>query len=112
MNLIQRISNAASQQFTLIAADGTQISFLLYYLPTQNAWFCDLTAGTWSVTGLQVVVSPNMLHQWKNVLTWGIMIYSSDGYEPQNIDDFQIGRIQLYLLSAADVASLEASQFA
>jgi hypothetical protein len=112
LNLVQRISNASKQQLTLIAADGTLISFYLYYAPTQQAWFCDINDGSFVVDGLQIMVSPNMLHQWKNILTYGIMVYSSDGYEAQNIDDFQQGRIQLYLLSADEVASVEASQFA
>lgn len=111
MLYINTITDAPTQNMTLIGEAGEQISFNLYFKPTQNAWFADMSCGTWQVQGFQILVGPNVWRQWKNILTFGLMCTSTDGYDPQYIEDFQSQRIQLYLLNASDVQAVEAGLF-
>lgn len=111
MNLLNKISSDARQQFTLIGAAGEQISFFLYFMPSQNAWCCDIAWNDFKVQGLQIVVGPNILRQWRNVITFGIACYSTDAYDPQYLNDFLTGRIRLYTLSSDDIAAVEAGLF-
>jgi hypothetical protein len=111
MLYVNKITDDPDQQITLIGEAGQQISFNLYFDPTQNGWFADISWGTWQVTGFQILVGPNVWRQWKNIITFGLMVTSSDGYDPAYIEDFASGRIQLYLLNASDVQAVEAEFF-
>lgn len=111
MNLLNKINDSAAQQFTIIGEAGEQISFLLYFLPSQNGWYCDISWGDFEVQGLKILVGPNILRRWSNIITFGLTCYSTDGYDPQYINDFLTGRIQLYILSASDVQAVEAGLF-
>lgn len=92
---------------TLIGEAGEQISFSLYFDPTQKGWFADISWGTWKVTGFQILIGPNVWRQWKNIITFGLGCSSIDGYDPAYLTDFSSGRISLYLLNAADVEYVE-----
>jgi hypothetical protein len=105
---INGISSYPSQQFTVVGAQGENISFNLYYLPGQQGWFYDVSYGSFTVTGQRLVVSLNTLNQWVNIIEFGLMCMSTDGYDPLYIDDFTTGRIALYLLTQADIAGITA----
>lgn len=111
MKLLNKISSDPRQQFSVIGEAGEQISLFMYFMPSQNAWMCDISWNDFKVTGLQIVVGPNILRRWQNVITFGFACYSTDAYDPQYIEDFLTGRIRLYILSSDDVAAVEAGLF-
>lgn len=111
MKYLNRITADSKQNFLLIGESGEQITFNMYFMPTQKAWFCDIIWNTFEATGIQLVVSPNLLHGWKNILTFGLACTTVDGYDPMYINDFNTGRIQLYLLSSSDVSAIEENIF-
>lgn len=111
MNLIDNLTGEPTQITTLDLGDGTFAVLTLAYRPSVQRWVISITDGEFEVDGINLCVSPNALRQWKNQIEFGIMCISTDGLDPFFIDDFTSGRVSLYLLNAADVASFEASFF-
>lgn len=111
MNLIDNLTDEPTQTTTLDLGDGTFAVLTLTYRPTVQRWSLTIADGTFEVDGINLCLSPNILRPWKNVIDFGIMCISTDGLDPFFIDDFSTGRVTMYLLTAADVASFEASFF-
>jgi hypothetical protein len=105
MYLIQQITSAPLQTQTLILPDGSSTNLTMAYYPQQYAWFITkLTYKTFTLNGLQITASPNMLNQWKNSLTFGLGCTCAGNREPTQQQDFSSGAAQLFILSAAEVA--------
>lgn len=111
MRLLNKINNNARQKFTLIGEAGERIDFLLYYMPSQQSWFFDMTYLNKTINGVRVVPSPNIIRNQKNIFSFGLCCQSSDGGEAFYLDDFLTGRIRLYLLNSAEVALIELEFF-
>lgn len=104
MFLIQQVTNNPNQKQTLVLQDGTSLTMTIQFVPMQYGWFItELTYQTFTLRGLRVTNSPNMLHQFRNQLPFGLACFSSANREPSQQDDFSSGASTLYLLSAAEV---------
>lgn len=104
MNIIQQITTAPLQKQSLILPDGTSVTLTLYFVPMQLGWFIQtLTYGAFTLTNLRISNSPNMLHQFRNQIPFGLACFSTANREPSLIEDFSSGNSVLYLLTAAEV---------
>lgn len=109
MYLIQGISAYSYQTQRLILPNGDPIILTVSFLPQQYGWFItELTYAqrNFTLQGTRIVVSPNILYQWKNQLGFGLACFTATNQEPTNQQDFSSGFAQLYLLSAAEVVQL------
>lgn len=106
---LNSFSDAAFQNATLIGEDGSVIDFTLYFAPRQNSWFFNIScaAQDFTANGIRLCNSPNLLRQWRNNLTFGLAVVSEDSFDPNNIEDLLSNRIQIFLLNAADVQTVE-----
>jgi hypothetical protein len=105
MYLIQQITSDPLQKQTLILPDGTSLSLTINFVPMQYGWFItSLVYGSFVLNGLRITNSPNMLHQFKNQIPFGLACFSSENREPTQQQDFSSGASNLYILSAAEVA--------
>lgn len=111
MNRIDNLTKSASQQTTLLFADGTAASLLLYFHGATERWAMDITYGTHTIRGIGIGFHPNTLRQWKNIFPFGIACITADQTDPFLIDDFLTSRANLYLLNSADVLLVERSVF-
>lgn len=111
MRQITKLTDDASQRFTLVGENGEDIGFSVRFLSTQQQWVFDVSIGDFVLTGVQLVMSPNLLRGYKNLLNFGIMCQSTDGEDPFYINDFITGRITLFLLTAAEVEQIELNLF-
>lgn len=101
---IQHLTQDARQKQTLVLPDGTQIRIELYFVPMQLGWFItELTYGDFTLSGLRISNSPNMLHQFRNQLPFGLACFSAQEREPSQQEDLQSGATKLYILTAAEV---------
>ena len=50
-------------------------------------------------------------NQFKNIFTFGLACVTTDGYEPQNANDFQSGYAQLLLLTGDEVNQINTQIF-
>lgn len=107
---IQQITTDSRQQQTLILSDGTLLGISLYYSPQQVGWFIsDLTYGSaFTLQGVRVVVSPNMLRQFQNLVPFGLACFSLTAKrEPTQQEDFASGAFQLAILTEDEVRTYE-----
>lgn len=109
MYLIQGISSAPYQTQNLILPDGSSFTLTIYYRSMQYGWFIqELDYKTFTLQGFRISNSPNMLHQWRNKLPFGLGCFSQNSREPTQAQDFASGASSLYVLSTAEVASYAA----
>lgn len=111
MLYLNKINNSPKQSYTLVGEEKEQIPFYLWYAPTQQSWFFNISYGDFTANGLQLVVGPNILRNFRNLIPFGLAVTSTDGLDPFYINDMFFGRINLYLLNQDDVNALEASFF-
>jgi hypothetical protein len=107
VNKITVLTDDPNQSMILKLEDGTMVDFNLNYYTEQRGWFYSLTYNTFSLKNRRLVVSPNMLRNYRNVLPFGIACNTSDGYEPVFVDDFKNGRASFFLLNPTDVLAVE-----
>lgn len=108
MYLIQNITSNPTQTQTLILPNGQQANLTISYFAQQYAWFIlSLTyaSANFTLQGMQITANPNMLHQWRNSLPFGLGCFVTGNREPTQIQDFSAGAANLYILSAAEVAA-------
>jgi hypothetical protein len=103
---IPNITDDYLQIKSLVLPSGSKIVMSLYYMPIQTGWFItNLTYGTFQLNGLRITNSPNMLHQFKNKIPFGLACFSSTTREPNLLQDFLSGSSSLYILTPAEVAA-------
>lgn len=113
MKIITGIKAQAKQEFTLTLDDGSTVLIYLQFKPQQLGWFFDLTWGTeFTITSFRLVNSPNILKQFSNKIPFGLACLTQSNFEPTAITDLSDGSTTLYLLSAGDVAAVEAEVWA
>lgn len=106
MLLVQKVTSNPFQTQNLVLDDGTIIGLTLYFRPLQYGWFInELTYLDFTLKGLRICNSPNMLFQWQHKLPFGIACYSMANREPQLQQDFSSGNSKLYILTQAEVAA-------
>lgn len=86
--------------------DGT-INMFLKFLPTQSAWYLDIEHTGLKVYNLKLVLSPNILREYRNIISFGLSVESNDGVYPMEITAFSSGRVTLNLLDSEYVQNLE-----
>lgn len=111
MLYINHLTNDPQQQANLTGIPGLSIGLTLRFMPRVQRWIMGLTYGTTSLQGLAVTTSPNMLRQYRNIIPFGIACLTASGLDPYTVDDFQNQASNLYLLTAEDVAGIEAELF-
>jgi hypothetical protein len=88
------------QKHNVFLPDGSAFSFLLYFRPQQLGWFLnDLTYQDFTLQGLRITNSPNMLFQFMNQIPFGLACFSKDDREPTLLEDFVSESSILYVLT-------------
>ena len=101
---ITQLTADPSQHQTFVLPDGTQIDITIQYKDRVLGWFItNLTYGSFTITNYRIVNSPNMLYQFKNQIPFGLQCLTTDGQEITTIQDFELGRASLFILTAAEV---------
>lgn len=109
---LTQLTASASQQLNAVGDSGIVVGLLLFFLPTQNGWGFNVTYNDFVFNGGFLTNSPNLLRNFRNIIPFGLMCTTTDGYEPEFIEDFIDGRVSLYLLNAAEVIQIEAEFYA
>lgn len=104
MYQIQNLTSGARQKQNLVLPDGSTIQINLRFSPMQYGWFLtSLVYGDFILKGVRIVNSPNMLHQWRNKIPFGLACFSAHDREPSLQKDFSSGASKLYVLSEPEV---------
>lgn len=108
MLLIKELTSEPKQRHTILLPTGEQVVLTLEYKPMQLGWFIQQIAfNDWEANNLRVVTSPNMLHQFKNQIPFGLACFVSDGHEPSLLEDFSAARAQLFVLTSDEATLYE-----
>ena len=98
------ITNDPLQKQTLVLQDGTQIKITLAYIEMQYGWFIrELTYEGFVLRNKRLTDSPNLLHQFRNILPFGLACITKGGREPTQKDDFKSGTSALYILDKEEI---------
>jgi len=111
MTRVDNLTSFADQRTILILEDGTTASLELVYHGVTQRWVANIVYGGVTINGLGLCCHPNILRQWRNLLPFGLSVVTDDQTDPFNINDFSSGRVDLFLLTVADVAAVEATLF-
>jgi len=109
MKQLTQISADSKQTVKFILDDNTQFTLYMEYHDNTSGWYFDLTYNNFSITEQRMTNHPNILRQYQNIVPFGLFISVPDGTEPLYIDDFSTGRAAVYVLTAAEVATIEAT---
>lgn len=104
MYTITGINENPYQQQTVFIPAGGSVTFVLQFVQLQYGWFFrSISYNSFLLENLRVTVSPNMLHQFRNQIPFGLSCVAANNREPSQQQDFSSGAAILYLLSQAEV---------
>lgn len=108
MNQILQITASPKQKQILILVDGSPMSLDMYFCPMQLCWFIrQIAYRDFVLYGLKITNSPNMLHQFKNQIPFGLACFSKSNREPSLQEDFSSQNSRLFILTAEDCDAYE-----
>lgn len=108
MRQITTLNDSNKQQFRFSIDGYDSAEVYLEFKPQQYAWFMNLTWGNvFSLYQTRIVVSPNLLRQFINVLPFGITIVGPSAIDPYAVDAWLNGW-KFYVLDSTDLADVEA----
>ena len=107
MQQVTAITNDPNQTLGIILPDGSTVSMTLNYIPAQQGWFYSLSYGSFVANLMRIVVSPNMIRRFRNIIPFGLAVTTIDGYEVINQSDWVSGRAQMYALFGTDIQAVE-----
>ena len=103
MNLITTISSEPKQGHQISLPDGDNFTFNLIYRQNVLGWFADIAFKEKHIKGIRLVNTSNLLNQFKNIMPFGILIYSRDKLDPIFLEDFSNKRTELYILNKNEI---------
>ncbi len=119
MNIINGLTTEGAQTIAVTLEDGSRATLSLYFRPQQNGWFFDVSwPGSpilpvpFVANGRRLVTSGNLLRQFRDVIPFGLALFTVDNSDPSSQSAFVDGTASLVLLNAADVASTEVAIYA
>jgi len=104
---ISAISDDANQKMTVVMEDGSKAVIYLSYKENQQGWFMTISWGSVVIYNIRLVTSLNILRKFRNALTFGICVTTTDMLEPINKDDFSTARAEMYTLNQTDMDAVE-----
>jgi hypothetical protein len=107
MQMINNLTDNADQLTNFTLPDATVLQLEFIYRPGIARWHMHLTHPLLTLRGVNLVVSPNILRPWKNIIPFGMAILSTTGLDPMNVTDLSDGTVSVNILSAAEVLMVE-----
>lgn len=100
MRLIEGITASAFQENSVTLPNGTVLLIELRYIEMQRGWFIErIVYEDFNLNGLRICNSPNILHQYRNLIPFGLACETNEGREPSLLTDFDNNDSRLYLLT-------------
>lgn len=111
MTTLTGLSDQPKQQSNFVLPDGSSVSFYMEYRQQQKGWFADIVWQGVTINGLRLTTSPNFLRQWQHLLPFGLALFTAGNVEPILLADFVNGVATIVVLTADDVATINATSF-
>lgn len=108
MEVITNLTEYPNQLHTLVLENNKSADIRLFYCGRMQSWFIDLTFEDIQINGLKIVLSPNLLRQFRKLIPFGLAIYTNtDFVEPFEIEAFSSGRVKISILNSDEVNEIE-----
>ncbi len=108
MKALTGIRATGQQKLVTTASNGDTIEITLYFQSRTSVWKMDVESGTFILKGIRISRVLNLLCQYNNIIPFGIGVIVNGEGEPFLINDFSSGRVQLAILTPAEVAAIRA----
>lgn len=119
MNIINGITSQPVQVMALTLADGSRATLTLYFRPQMNGWYYDIEwpgspafLTTFKSTNRALVVGANLLRQFRDLIPFGLAVFSVDNTDPMTQACLADGSVNVVLLNQADVLQVEDDVYA
>lgn len=106
MKILSGIRATGQQKLLTSADNGDIIEIILYFQSRTATWKMDITCNDFDLKGLRISHVLNLLCQYNNIIPFGIGVIIDDGGEPFLVNDFSSGRVQLAILTPAEVQAV------
>lgn len=107
MRVLDTLTDSAYQSISFTTKEEEDVTLTLRFIPSQETWFLDVESESLTVRGLALTSFVNILDPYHNNISWGLYIWSADGFDPWRIDDFTTGRIRVVVLEGLEYAVIE-----
>lgn len=113
---LTKLTSDPTQSFDVRTEKGVTIAMVLRFLPRMREWYFDMNGGGLVIENARLANAPNALRAYRKNIDFGLLITSTDGFDPGYLDDFvsdskNPARVTLCLLNTDDVASIEQDFF-
>jgi hypothetical protein len=106
MKQINIITNSNSQIMKFVLpVNSKNIDVQIFFKEQQKGWFISFDYEGFSVRSMRIVTSGNFLHQYRNLIPFGLACTVENNQEPMLRDDFLSKRAILYLLTQNEVTA-------
>ena len=106
------LGNEPIQEITVMLDDNTRIPLTFEYRPNQIGWFFGFEYNGNKYTNIRLTTSYNILRAYKNWLPFGLRCDTLDGLEPMDLSDFTSAYAKIFVLTQADVNTIESTYYA
>jgi len=101
MRQIKIITSENNQKMNSVS-DGILFDMNLTFVSTQQCWFASFVTENKTINNIRIFNSGNILHQFRNILNFGIKCEVIDGGEPMFLDDFSSQRCRMFVLTKSE----------
>lgn len=104
---LDNFTDAADQLILFNLDDGSLLQLRFIYRPGISRWMVSVSHPLLTLNNFNVCLGPNILRQWKNLVSFGIAVLSDANVDPTLVTDLQDGAVTVNILSAAEVQAVE-----
>ena len=107
IRVLSTLNENAHQTVSFVTNEGESVTLNLKYIPSQECWTVDVISDSLTIYGLTLSSFVNILDPYHNNITWGLYVWSKDGFDPWRIDDFSTGRIKIAIIEDLEYAVIQ-----
>lgn len=107
IRVLSTLNDNAYQTVSFDTKKGERVKLTFRFIPSQETWIFDVESPSLTVYGLALSAFVNLLDPYHNIISWGMYVWSKDGFDPWRIDDFATGRIRVAILEDLENAVIQ-----
>lgn len=107
IRVLSTLNDNAYQTVSFDTKKGERVKLTFRFIPSQETWIFDVESPSLTVYGLALSAFVNLLDPYHNIISWGMYVWSKDGFDPWRIDDFATGRIRVAIFEDLENAVIQ-----
>lgn len=107
MRVLTTLNENAYQSLSFVTAEGEEVNLTFRFIPSQETWYVDVDSDSLTIHGLALQAFVNLLDPYHNLITWGLYVWSKDGFDPWMYDDFSTGRIKVAVIEGFEYSIIQ-----